>query len=60
MLGFNPHCDYKHYNENISQNFTNLSTINKIHLKTNVIDGSVVNGKQLSMLFNFILDEPSG
>ena len=36
--------DYKHYNEYTSQKNVNLSIIKKIHLKADVIDGSVVNG----------------
>ena len=38
--------DYKHYNQYISQKFVNLSNTNKIHLKCDVINGSVVNGIQ--------------
>ena len=44
VLGFTPGWDYKHYNKYISQNFLNLGCTNKIHLKCDVIDGSVVNG----------------
>ena len=60
ILGFNQHWDYKHYNEHISQKIKNLITKDKIHLKCDVIDGSVVNGIQDSVLFNFILDKPPG
>ena len=44
ILGFNAHWDYKHYSEYISQKNINLSTVNKIYLKCDVIDGSVVDG----------------
>ena len=30
ILAFTTHWDYKHYNENLSQKITNLSTINKV------------------------------
>ena len=42
ILGFNPNWDFKHFNEYISQKIINLSITNKIHLKFDVIDGSVV------------------
>ena len=41
-------------------NYLYLSTIDKIHLKTNVIDGSVVNGLREPVLFSFVLDKPRG
>ena len=41
ILGFNPHWDCKHYVENNSQKNTNLSTVDKFHLKCDVIYGSV-------------------
>ena len=34
ILCFTPHWGYKHYNEYISQKVVNLSTTNKIHLKS--------------------------
>ena len=43
-LGFTPPWDYKNYNDYISQKITNLSSRNKIDLKCDVIDGSVVKG----------------
>ena len=43
VLGFTPGWDYKHYNEYASQKIVNLSSTNKIHLKCDVIEGSVVN-----------------
>ena len=43
-LGFNRYWDYKHYNERLSQKLENLSTIDKNHLKHDVIDSSLLNG----------------
>ena len=60
ILGFTPGWDYKHYNNYTSQKIVNLSTTNKIHLKCDVIDGSVVNGVREPILFSFVLDKPSG
>ena len=59
-LGFTPGWDYKHYNQYLSQKNVNLSSTNKIHLKCDVIDGSVVNGIRQSILYSFVLDKPSG
>ena len=44
VLGFTSGWVYKHYIEYMSQKIVNLSTTNKIHLKCDIIDGSVVNG----------------
>ena len=44
ILGFTPGWDYKHYNQYLSQKIVNLSSTNKIHLKCDAIDGSVVDG----------------
>ena len=55
VLSFTPGSDYKHYNEYISQKIVNLSTTNKIHLKFDVFDGSVVNGIREPILFSFVL-----
>ena len=60
ILGFTSGWDYKHYNEYISQKIVNLSTSNKMHLKCDVIDGSVVNGLTEPTLFSFVLDKPPG
>ena len=60
ILGFNPGWDYKHYNQYLSQKIVNLSNTNKIHLKCDVIDGSVVNGDRQPILYSFVLDKPSG
>ena len=60
ILGFTPGWDYKHYNQYLSQKIVNLSSTNKIHLKCDVIDGSVVNGIRQPILYSFVLDKPSG
>ena len=44
VLSFTPGWDYKHYNKHTSQKIVILGSTNKIHLKCDCIDGSVVNG----------------
>ena len=60
ILGFTAGWDYKHYNQYLSQKIVNLSSTNKIHLKCDVIDGSVVNGVRQPILYSFVLDKPAG
>ena len=60
ILGFTSGWDYKHYNKYISQKIVNLSNTNKLHLKCDVIDGSVVNGLRQSILYSFVLDKKPG
>ena len=60
ILGFTPGWDYKHYNKYISQKFVNLGSTNKIHLKCDVIDGSVVDGLRQPILYSFVLDKLPG
>ena len=60
ILGFTPGWDYKHYNQYLSQKIVNLSSINKIHLKCDCIDGSIQDGVRQPILFSFLLDKPSG
>ena len=60
ILGFTPGWDYKHYNEYTIQKIVNLSSTNKIHLKCGCIDGSIQNGLGQPIMFNFVLDKPSG
>ena len=60
ILGFTAGWDYKHYNKYISQKIVNLSSTNKIHLKCDCIDESVVNGIRQPILYSFVLDKPSG
>ena len=51
ILGFNPGWDYKPNIVHMSQKNVNLGSTNKIHLKCDVIDGSVVNGLRQPILF---------
>ena len=60
ILGLNPHWDYKHYNEDMSQKIVNLSSTNKKHLKCDVFVGSVINGLRQPILYSFVLDKPAG
>ena len=60
ILGFIPHWDYKHCIEYFSQKIVNLSTIDKIHLKCDVIDGSLLKCLRQTILFSFILNKPPG
>ena len=60
IFGFTPGWDYKHYNQYLSQKIVNLSSTNKIHLKCDCIDGSVVDGIRQPILFSFVLDKASG
>ena len=67
-MGFTPFWAYKPTNaihaDNpgvyTSEKYLNLNTIGKIHIKCDVIDGSVVNGIRERILFSFVLDKPSG
>ena len=36
----------------------NITGIDKVHLKCNVVDGSVVNGVREPILYSFALDQP--
>ena len=60
VLGFTSGWDYEHYNEYTGQKIVNLNSTNKIHLKCDCIDGSVLNGIPQPILFSFVLDKPSG
>ena len=60
VLGFTPGWDYKHFNENTSQKIVNLNSTIKIHLKSDDIDGSVVNGFRQPILFSFLSGKQSG
>ena len=60
ILGFQPHWDYKHYNQYVSQKLVNLSSTNKIHKKADVIDGSAVNGLRQLIFFSVFMDKPMG
>ena len=54
ILGFTPGWDYKHYNKYIGQKILCLCSTNKIHLKCDIIDGSVVNGLRQPILYSFV------
>ena len=43
-----------------SVNLNNITGIDKIHLKRDCIDGSIVNGIRNSILYSFALDKPPG
>ena len=68
LLGFEPYWDYKPTNSNhlpipgvyISDKILNLSTTNKIQLKCNIIDGSLVNGLRQPILYSLVLDKLPG
>ena len=60
ILGFTSGWDYKHYNKYTSQRIVNLGNTNKIHLKCDCIDGSVVNGLRQPILYSFVLDKLHG
>ena len=60
VLGFNSGWDYKFHNEYTSQKIVNLGSTNKIHLKCDCIDGSVVNGVRQPILYSFVLDKIPG
>ena len=38
----------------------NITGIDKVHLKCNVVDGSIVNGVREPILYSFALDQPPG
>ena len=59
ILGFTAGWDYKHYNQYLSQKTVHLSSTNKIHLKCDVINGSVVDGVRQPILYSFVFDKPS-
>ena len=69
LLGFTPYWDYKPTNAIHADNpgvyssdkvILNLNTINKIHLKCNIIDGCIQDGVRQPILFSFVLDKPAG
>ena len=60
ILGSPPYWDYKSHNEYVAEKFTKSSTIDKIHLKCDVIDGSVQSGLRQPLLFSFVLDKKPG
>ena len=60
IFRYSDECDFEHYNEDISQKSLSLNTSNKIHLKSDVVEGSIVSGLRQPRLFSFVLDMPSG
>ena len=69
LLGFTPYWDYKPTNDihadapgvyTSDKVILNLNTIDKIHLKCDIIDGSVQDGVRQPILLSFVLDKPSG
>ena len=62
VLVFSPYWDYKskNYDYRFSEKTLNLDITSEIHLKCDVIDGSIVFGKRQPILFSFVLDKPSG
>ena len=69
LLGFTPYWDYKPTNDihadapgiyTSDKVILNLNTINRIHLKCDIIDGSIQDGVRQPILFSFALDKPSG
>ena len=60
LLGFTPYWDYKPSTVYTSGKILNLNTVNKIHLKCDIIDGSVVDGVRQPILYSFVLDKKPG
>ena len=60
LLGFEPYWDYKPGVYSSNKIILNLNTINKIHLKCDIIDGSIQDGVRQPILFSFVLDKPNG
>ena len=55
ILGFTPLWVYKRYSEHINQKIINLSTLDRVHMKCDIIDGSVLNGIRKPILFSFFI-----
>ena len=60
ILGFTSGWDYKSYNKYTNQKFVNLGSTNKINLKSDVINGSIVDGFRQPILYSFVLDKLPG
>ena len=62
MLDFLPYCVYKRYEKEYcnEKKIRNLSTIDKIHLTCDCIDGSVLNSVRQPIVFCFVLDKSPG
>ena len=67
-MGYTPYWDYKHTNAihanspgvYTKDKILNLNTLDKIHLKCDVVDGSVVNAVREPTLFSLVLDKKPG
>ena len=57
ILSFPPYWNYKSHNEYVAEKITTSSTKDKIHLKSDVSDGSIQNGLRQPILFSFVLDK---
>ena len=57
---FIPYWDYKSPGVYTSDKILHLNTMNKIHLKCDVIDGSVVDGVRQPILYSFVLVKKPG
>ena len=53
ILGLSPFWGYKTNDKYFGEKITNMKKTDKINLKYDVIDGSVVNGKRQPILFCF-------
>ena len=60
LLGFTPYWDYKPSTVYTSDKILNLNSVNKIHLKCDIIDGSVINGVRQPILYSYVLDKKPG
>ena len=64
ILSSSPYWDFKNIasydRESYSERNRELSRIDKIHLKCDVIDGSVLNGVRQPILVSFVLDKKPG
>ena len=51
---------YKDKYKIISPNVINISSIDKVHMKCNMIHGSTINGRPSNILFSFLIDQSPG
>ena len=67
-MGFTPYWDFKPRNAihsdspgvSTSDKILNLSKTDKIHLRCDVIDGSIQNGLRQPIFYTFVLYKPAG
>ena len=60
LLGFIPYWDYKSPGVYTSDKILNLISVNKIPLKCDIINCSVVDGVRKPILYSFVLDKEPG